>query len=98
MKPNYHEPVLLDEAVDGLKILESGIYVDVTFGGGGHSRKILSKLGKDGRLLAFDQDEEALKNALDDERFKLINALHPFFFQLSHCTFGRVCFSRTSQG
>ena len=73
MKPNYHEPVLLDEAVDGLNILESGIYVDVTFGGGGHSKKILSKLGKDGRLLAFDQDEEALDNALDDERFKLIN-------------------------
>ena len=73
MKPNYHEPVLLDEAVDGLNILESGVYVDVTFGGGGHSRKILSRLGKDGRLLAFDQDEEALENALDDERFKLIN-------------------------
>ena len=73
MKPNYHEPVLLDESVDGLNILENGVYVDVTFGGGGHSRKILSKLGKDGRLLAFDQDEEALKNVLDDERFQLIS-------------------------
>ena len=73
MKSNYHEPVLLDESVEGLNILESGVYVDVTFGGGGHSRKILSKLGKDGRLLAFDQDEEALKNAIDDERFELIN-------------------------
>lgn len=73
MKTNYHEPVLLDEAIDGLNIVESGIYVDVTFGGGGHSKKILSKLGKEGHLVAFDQDEEALKNAIDDERFKLIN-------------------------
>ena len=73
MKPNYHEPVLLDESVQGLNILESGVYVDVTFGGGGHSRKILSKLGADGRLLAFDQDEEALANAIEDDRFTLIN-------------------------
>lgn len=73
MKPNYHEPVLLDESVKGLNILKSGVYVDVTFGGGGHSRKILSKLGADGRLLAFDQDEEALANAIEDDRFILIN-------------------------
>ena len=73
MKPNYHEPVLLDESVNGLNILENGVYVDVTFGGGGHSRKILSKLGAEGRLLAFDQDEEALANAIEDDRFTLIN-------------------------
>ena len=73
MKPNYHEPVLLDESVNGLNILENGVYVDVTFGGGGHSRKILSKLGVEGRLLAFDQDEEALANAIEDDRFTLIN-------------------------
>ena len=73
MKPNYHEPVLLEQSVEGLNILENGVYVDVTFGGGGHSRKIMSKLGKYGRLLAFDQDEEALENAIEDERFKLIN-------------------------
>ncbi|MGI9546218.1 MAG: 16S rRNA (cytosine(1402)-N(4))-methyltransferase RsmH [Flavobacteriaceae bacterium] len=73
MKTNYHEPVLLEEAVEGLNIKESGVYVDVTFGGGGHSNKILSKLGKDGHLLAFDQDEEALQNAIDDKRFRLIN-------------------------
>ena len=73
MKPNYHEPVLLDESVKGLNILENGVYVDVTFGGGGHSRKILSKLGAEGRLLAFDQDEEALANAIEDDRFTLIN-------------------------
>lgn len=73
MKTNYHEPVLLEEAVEGLKIDHSGVYVDVTYGGGGHSRKILSKLGEDGRLIAFDQDEEALQNAIDDKRFRLIN-------------------------
>ena len=72
-KTNYHDPVLLREAVRGLDIKEDGIYVDVTFGGGGHSREILSKLGKDGRLVAFDQDEDALQNALKDDRFQLIN-------------------------
>ena len=73
MKANYHDPVLLQEAVEGLNIDRNGTYVDVTFGGGGHSRNILNKLGEDGHLLAFDQDEEALKNAIDDERFRLIN-------------------------
>lgn len=73
MKKDYHDPVLLLEAVDGLKVKDNGIYVDVTFGGGGHSKEILKRLGKDGLLIAFDQDEEALENALDDERFKLIN-------------------------
>lgn len=73
MKKDYHDPVLLLEAVDGLKVKDNGIYVDVTFGGGGHSKEILKRLGKDGLLIAFDQDEEALGNALDDERFKLIN-------------------------
>jgi len=69
----YHNPVLLKEAVDGLGIKPDGIYVDVTFGGGGHSREILSRLGSKGRLFAFDQDEDALVNAIDDERFVLIN-------------------------
>ncbi len=69
----FHEPVLLEEAVDGLNINRSGIYVDVTYGGGGHSEKILSELGEEGSLIAFDQDEEALENALEDERFRLIN-------------------------
>lgn len=70
---NYHNPVLLRESVDGLAIKPNGIYVDVTFGGGGHSKEILKHLGEDGRLFAFDQDKDALKNALDDERFVLIN-------------------------
>ena len=73
METNYHNPVLLKESVDGLNILENGIYVDVTFGGGGHSREILRRLGSEGVLFAFDQDEEALKNAIDDDRFTLIN-------------------------
>jgi 16S rRNA (cytosine1402-N4)-methyltransferase len=64
---------LLKESVDGLNIKEDGVYVDVTFGGGGHSREILSRLGKKGKLFAFDQDEDALENALDDERFQLIH-------------------------
>jgi len=70
---NYHDPVLLFESVEGLNINPSGIYVDVTFGGGGHSKEILKRLGKDGQLFAFDQDKDALKNAIDDERFTLIN-------------------------
>lgn len=73
METNYHNPVLLKESVDGLNILENGIYVDVTFGGGGHSREILKRLGSGGALFAFDQDEEALKNAIADDRFTLIN-------------------------
>jgi len=69
----YHNPVLLKETVDGLNIKEDGIYVDVTFGGGGHSREILSRLGEKGRLIAFDQDQDALLNRIDDSRFTLIN-------------------------
>ncbi len=69
----YHNPVLLQESVDGLNIKPDGVYVDVTFGGGGHSKEILKRLGPDGKLFAFDQDEDALANALEDERFTLIN-------------------------
>jgi len=69
---NYHNPVLLKESVDALSIKEDGVYVDVTFGGGGHSREILSRLGENGRLFAFDQDPDAQENKIDDERFVLI--------------------------
>ncbi|MFI0428296.1 16S rRNA (cytosine(1402)-N(4))-methyltransferase RsmH [Mariniflexile sp. HMF6888] len=69
----YHNPVLLKEAVDGLNINPDGIYVDVTFGGGGHSKEILKRLGDKGKLFAFDQDQDALKNTIDDSRFTLIN-------------------------
>ncbi len=70
---DYHNPVLLKESVDGLNIKPDGVYVDVTFGGGGHSREILSRLGEKGKLLAFDQDLDALANKIEDERFTLIN-------------------------
>ena len=68
----YHQSVLLNEAVDGLDINPDGIYVDVTFGGGGHSKAILQKL-ENGRLFAFDQDADALSNSIDNECFVLIN-------------------------
>ena len=73
MLMDYHNPVLLSETVEGLNIKEDGIYVDVTFGGGGHSRKTLESLGPKGRLIAFDQDKDALLNTIDDSRFMLIN-------------------------
>lgn len=69
----YHNPVLLKESVDGLKIIPDGVYVDATFGGGGHSREILSQLSSKGMLIAFDQDQDALLNSINDERFTLIN-------------------------
>ncbi|HEU0125836.1 16S rRNA (cytosine(1402)-N(4))-methyltransferase RsmH [Flavobacterium sp.] len=72
-KMEYHNPVLLHPTVDGLDIKPDGVYVDVTFGGGGHSKEILRRLGPNGRLFAFDQDEDALANALPDDRFTLIN-------------------------
>lgn len=68
----YHNPVLLKESVDGLNIKPNGIYVDVTFGGGGHSREILSRLNEKGKLYAFDQDEDAQQNLINDFRFTLI--------------------------
>lgn len=68
----YHEPVMLVECIEGLNIIDGGVYVDVTFGGGGHSRRILNAM-KGGKLIAFDQDSDALQNAPDDSRFQLIN-------------------------
>ena len=77
----YHRPVLLEESVAGLAIREDGVYVDVTFGGGGHSREILNYLGPHGRLFAFDQDEDALANVPEDNRFQLIGANFRFIRQ-----------------
>ncbi|HKL07152.1 MAG TPA: 16S rRNA (cytosine(1402)-N(4))-methyltransferase RsmH [Bacteroidales bacterium] len=73
----YHTPVLLKESIDGLQIKPQGTYADVTFGGGGHSREILKKLNK-GKLVAFDQDDDALQNLIDDDRFIFVN--HNFRF------------------
>src|ERR1041384_3284404 len=70
----YHEPVLLMEAIEGLNIKAGGTYVDATYGGGGHSRAILEKLNKNGKLFAFDQDEDAAKNVIQDKRFTLIQS------------------------
>jgi 16S rRNA (cytosine1402-N4)-methyltransferase len=68
----YHNPVLLKETVDGLSVKPGGVYVDVTFGGGGHSKEILRRLGPEGKLFGFDQDEDAWGNSLQDDRFVLI--------------------------
>jgi 16S rRNA (cytosine1402-N4)-methyltransferase len=68
----YHNPVLLNESVEALIGEPGGVYVDCTFGGGGHSREILNQLGNEGKLVAFDQDEDAKKNEIDDERFTLV--------------------------
>jgi len=72
MTTTYHDPVLLTESVDALNIVADGIYVDVTFGGGGHSRDILKHLGPKGRLIGFDQDEDAQRNQIRDPRFVLV--------------------------
>jgi 16S rRNA (cytosine1402-N4)-methyltransferase len=70
---DYHLPVMLNECIEGLNLRPDGTYVDVTYGGGGHSRAIMQRLGAEGRLLAFDQDADALANAIDDSRFTLIH-------------------------
>lgn len=73
MENSYHVPVLLKECIEGLNIKPNGVYVDVTFGGGGHSKEILKKLGKDGVLIAFDQDPDAQRNKIDDPRFLFVD-------------------------
>lgn len=73
MAEAYHVPVMLQECIDGLNIKPDGTYVDVTFGGGGHSREILKHLGKEGKLVAFDQDADAQRNMIDDERFVFVD-------------------------
>src|SRR5687768_16433777 len=73
MEYNYHVPVMLQPCIDGLNIKPDGVYVDVTFGGGGHSKEILKHLGPKGRLIAFDQDPDAQANIPADERFIFID-------------------------
>ncbi|MFN8322530.1 MAG: 16S rRNA (cytosine(1402)-N(4))-methyltransferase RsmH [Chitinophagales bacterium] len=74
LNSGYHTSVLLHECIEALNIKPDGVYVDATFGGGGHSKEILKQLGEHGRLIAFDQDEDAGRNALNDERFTLVQA------------------------
>ncbi len=69
----FHESVLLKESIEALSIKPDGVFVDATFGGGGHSKEILKRLGEKGRLYAFDQDEDAIKNSIEDPRFIMIN-------------------------
>lgn len=69
---DYHTPALLNESIEGLDIKPNGTYVDVTYGGGGHSREILSRLGENGKLFGFDQDKEAYDNIIDDDRFTFV--------------------------
>ena len=83
----YHTPVLLKESIEGLQIQPNGDYVDVTFGGGGHSREIIKYLNK-GRLLAFDQDDDALLNLIDDKRFLFAN--HNFRFLKNFLRFNKI--------
>jgi len=87
----YHVPVLLHESVEGLNINPDGTYLDMTFGGGGHSREIIKHLSAKGRLIAFDQDKEAFANAIDDSRFTLIHSNFRFFRNfLKYHKIGRV--------
>jgi len=79
----YHVPVMLEECLDGLNLKEDGTYIDVTFGGGGHSRAILDRLGAKGRLIVFDQDEDALNNVIDDSRFTLVPYNFRYLYKFS---------------
>jgi len=74
MSKGYHNPVMLCECIESLAIKNDGIYVDVTYGGGGHSKAILDRLGKKGRLIAFDQDKDAFQNMMNDNRLTLIHS------------------------
>ena len=74
MNSTYHVPVLLKESINGLNILPNGIYVDATFGGGGHTKEILNHLNSSGKVIAFDQDADAIENQINDNRLKLIKS------------------------
>ena len=82
--PVYHIPALLNECMGGLDIKPNGTYVDVTFGGGGHSRQILKLLGAEGRLFSFDQDEDAQRNIIDDDRFTFVYSNFKFLKNFMH--------------
>lgn len=84
MESVYHIPVLLDESVSALNIKSNGIYADATFGGGGHSREILRRLGPDGKLISFDKDTDAIKNAPDDKRLILVHNNFRFIENFVH--------------
>ena len=84
----YHIPVLLQESIDGLNILPNGVYVDATFGGGGHTKEILNNLNSSGKVIAFDQDVDAIENQIDDNRLKLIKS--NFKYLSNHLKFLKI--------
>ena len=77
----YHKPVMLNETIDCLEIKKDGVYVDLTYGGGGHSKAILNDLSHKGKLLAFDHDEDAIENKISDNRLLVINQNFKFLKQ-----------------
>mgnify|MGYP006219401453 FL=1 len=87
----YHKPVLLQELIDSLEIKKNGVYVDLTFGGGGHSREILKRLGEVGKLIAFDNDEDAERNLVDDSRLTFLRQNFIYLMQnLNFLKIGKV--------
>ncbi len=84
----YHKPVLLQELIDSLEIKKNGVYVDLTFGGGGHSREILKRLGEAGKLIAFDNDEDAERNIVDDSRFTFLR--QNFIYLMQNLNFLKI--------
>ena len=84
----YHKPVLLQELIDSLEIKKNGVYVDLTFGGGGHSREILKRLGEAGKLIAFDNDEDAERNIVDDSRFTFLR--QNFIYMMKNLNFLKI--------
>ena len=84
----YHNPVLLEESIDSLEIKKNGVYVDLTFGGGGHSKEILKRLNKEGKIIAFDSDEDALQNQINDSRFIFLR--QNFIYLMQNLSFFKI--------
>ena len=84
----YHNPVLLEESIDSLEIKKNGVYVDLTFGGGGHSKEILKRLNKEGKIIAFDSDEDAFQNQINDSRFIFLR--QNFIYLMQNLSFFKI--------
>ena len=88
IKKMYHNPVLLEESIDSLEIKKNGVYVDLTFGGGGHSKEILKRLNKEGKIIAFDSDEDAFQNQINDSRFIFLR--QNFIYLMQNLSFFKI--------
>lgn len=88
IKKMYHNPVLLEESIDSLEIKKNGVYVDLTFGGGGHSKEILKRLNKEGKIIAFDTDEDTLQNQINDSRFIFLR--QNFIYLMQNLSFFKI--------